>query len=188
MKNLKYHLTRYIGYNVLILLLAVVALVFLVLGVVSAFVTGETVAVPETVTVSASPIDAGGERYELRLSGVLMNQTNEDIKLEELLIAVEGNGHNETIVLEGLKLPSRMKYELTHTWEGSVAFDKVVSVNAVYGGETIALANYTSEIDLNIDLLFYWAIAAVSAMVGIYFFKQRYYLAQEDQMSQAAGE
>ena len=185
MKDFKQHLTRHVGHNVLILVMGIVTLLCLVLGVISEFTTNETVAVPETVTVSASPIDAGGEKYELRLFGVLMNQTNEEITIGELLIAVEGDGRNETVVLENVVLPSRMRYELAHTWEGSVAFDKVTSVNAVYQGETHPLANYTSGLDINADLLFYWAIAAVALMIGIYFFKQRYYLAQEDQMSQA---
>lgn len=185
---LKKHLTRHVGYNVLILLLGIAVIFFFVLGIVSAFGREETVAVPETVTVSASPIDADGGRYELRLQGQLRNNTDGQIRAEELLIVVEKDGRSETVVLTDLSLPSRALYEVLYTWESSVAFDQVTSVSIRYGGETYALSNYTSGITVNADLVFYWAIAAVFTAAGIYFLKQRYYLAEEDRMSESHGE
>ena len=178
-------LTRHVGYNVLLLLLGLGALALLVMGAVAAFGSEEPVAVPETVTVSASPIDAKGERYELRLRGRLQNNTDRNILAEELWIVVASNEASETIVLKDVSLPSRTPYELLYTWESAVAFDRVTSVSVRYGGETYPLSNYTSGLSLNADLLFYWAVAAVLMAVGVYFGKQRYYLAQQDRMAES---
>lgn len=186
--TLKKQLTRHVGYNVLILVLGIAALTFLVLGMVSAFGTSESVTVPETVTVSASPIDAKGERYELRLQGILRNNTDQTIRAEELLVVVEKDGRNETVVLTDLSLPSRAPYELSHKWESPAAFDRVMSVSIRYGGETYSLSNYTSGVTVNPDMVLYLVIAALFVAVGVYFVKQRYYLAEEDRMSESCEE
>ena len=67
--------TKHVGYNLLVLLCAALALTFLILSAVSLFLTegNEGVAVKEVFDVSSSPLDTTNQNFVSQLSGYLIN-------------------------------------------------------------------------------------------------------------------
>ena len=104
--ELKQQCKKYIGYNLLVLLCGVLALTFLVLTVVSLFLTegNEGIAVKEAFDVSSAPLDADGKNFVSQLSGYLINYEDEKANVESITVVVGNGREREEIKLDGLTL------------------------------------------------------------------------------------
>lgn len=188
--KLKQQSTQHIGFNVLVLLCAVLALTFLILTVVSAFSvqTNEGIAVKEVFDVSSAPLDAENQSFVSQLTGSLVNYENEQAKVERIIVVV-GNGRERAEVeLDGVTLYPRLAEEIRYDWKTSFDFDRVYSVTAVVNGEHISLANSTAEWSFNPNILLYGLLCALSCIGTVFTFKKRYYRYQEDEIEARKAE
>ena len=182
--------TKHVGYNLLVLLCAALALTFLILSVVSLFLTegNEGVAVKEVFDVSSSPLDTTNQNFVSQLNGYLINYENEKEDVESIIIVVGNGREREEIKLEGLTLHPRLAEEIRHEWKTSFDFDRIHSVSVVVDGERQLLANSTAEWEFNPNVLLYVLLCAVAAFATVFTFKKRYYRYQEDLMAERQEE
>ena len=182
--------TKHVGYNLLVLLCAALALTFLILSAVSLFLTegNEGVAVKEVFDVSSSPLDTTNQNFVSQLSGYLINYENEKEDVESIIIVVGNGREREEIKLEGLTLYPRLAEEIRHEWRTSFDFDRIHSVSVVVDGERQLLANSTAEWEFNPNVLLYVLLCAVAAFATVFTFKKRYYRYQEDMMAERQEE
>ena len=182
--------TKHVGYNLLVLLCAALALTFLILSAVSLFLTegNEGVAVKEVFDVSSSPLDTTNQNFVSQLSGYLINYENEKEDVESIIIVVGNGREREEIKLEGLTLYPRLAEEIRYEWKTSFDFNRIHSVSVVVDGERQLLANSTAEWEFNPNVLLYVLLCAVAAFGTVFTFKKRYYRYQEDLMAERKEE
>ena len=182
--------TKHVGYNLLVLLCAALALTFLIRSAVSLCLTegNEGVAVKEVFDVSSSPLDTTNQNFVSQLSGYLINYENEKEDVESIIIVVGNGREREEIKLEGLTLYPRLAEEIRHEWRTSFDFDRIHSVSVVVDGERQLLANSTAEWEFNPNVLLYVLLCAVAAFATVFTFKKRYYRYQEDMMAERQEE
>lgn len=181
----KSEIKKHIGYNVAVLLCALLAILFLVLAVVALFSIqqNEGIAVKEAFDVSSSALDAANQSFVTQLSGYLINYEDEKAQVEKILIVV-GNGRDrEEIELNGLMLYPRLAEEIRHEWKTNFNFDRIHSVTVVVGGERQLLANNTVEWEFDPSIVFYALLCVISCFGTVFAAKKRYYCYQEDQMA-----
>ena len=180
--ELKKQITKHIGYNLLVLLCAALAVVFLVMSVVALFsIEGnEGVAVKEAFDVSAAPLDAESQTFVAQLSGYLINYEDQKVEVENVIVVV-GNGRDrQELTLEGVTLHPRLSEEIRHEWKTQAAFDRVHSIWVVVDGERQLLANSTAEWNFDPNILLYAALCALACFGTVFTFKKRYYRYEED--------
>lgn len=177
---------KHIGYNLLVLLCALVALAFLAVSVVSLFSIGKSqgVAVKEEFRVSSSPLDTTNQNFVSQLSGYLINYEDEKAVVETITVVVGNGRERREIKLEGLTLYPRLAEEIRHEWKTDFNFDRIHSVSVTVEGESQVLANSTAEWEFNPNILIYALICAVACFATVFTFKKRYYRYQEDFMAE----
>ena len=177
---------KHIGYNLLVLLCALVALVFLAVSVVSLFSIGKSqgIAVKEEFRVSSSPLDATNQNFVSQLSGYLINYEDEKAVVKTITVVVGNGRERREIKLEGLTLYPRLAEEIRHEWKTDFNFDRIHSVSVTVEGESQVLANSTAEWEFNPNILIYALICAVACFATVFTFKKRYYRYQEDLMAE----
>lgn len=177
---------KHIGYNLLVLLCALVALVFLAVSVVSLFSVGKSqgIAVKEEFRVSSSPLDTTNQNFVSQLSGYLINYEDEKAVVETITVVVGNGRERREIKLEGLTLYPRLAEEIRHEWKTDFNFDRIHSVSVTVEGESQVLANSTAEWEFNPNILIYALICAVACFATVFTFKKRYYRYQEDLMAE----
>ena len=180
--ELKQQCKKYIGYNLLVLLCGVLALTFLVLTVVSLFLTegNEGIAVKEAFDVSSAPLDADGKNFVSQLSGYLINYEDEKANVESITVVVGNGREREEIKLDGLTLYPRLAEEIRYEWKTSFDFDRIHSVTVVADGQSQLLANNTVEWEFNPNVILYALLCALACFGTVFTFKKRYYRYQED--------
>lgn len=181
---------KHIGYNLLVLLCGVVAFTFLVLSVVSLFLTegSEGIAVKEAFDASSAPLDTTNQNFVSQLNGYIINYEDEKAEVESIIIVVGNGREREEVKLEGLMLYPRLAEEIRHEWKTSFDFDRVHSVSVVIDGERRLLANSTAEWEFNPNVLVYALICALACFGTVFTFKKRYYRYQEDLMAERTAE
>lgn len=180
--ELKKQTAKHVGYNILVLLCAVLALVFLVMSIVALFsIEGnEGVVVKEAFDVSAAPLDAENQNFVAQLSGYLINYEDEKAEVESIIVVV-GNGRDrQEITLEGITLHPRLSEEIRHEWRTQSSLDRVHSVSVVIDGERRLIANSTVEWSFDPNILLYAALCALACLGTVFTFKKRYYRYEED--------
>ena len=177
---------KHIGYNLLVLLCALVALAFLVVSVVSLFSVGKSqgIAVKEEFRVSSSPLDTTNQNFVSQLSGYLINYEDEKAVVETITVVVGNGRERREIKLEGLTLYPRLAEEIRHEWKTDFNFDRIHSVSVTVEGKSQVLANSTAEWEFNPNILIYALICAVACFATVFTFKKRYYRYQEDLMAE----
>lgn len=177
---------KHIGYNLLVVLCALVALAFLVVSVVSLFSVGKSqgIAVKEEFRVSSSPLDAANQNFVSQLSGYLINYEDEKAVVETITVVVGNGRERREIKLEGLTLYPRLAEEIRHEWKTDFNFDRIHSVSVTVEDESQVLANSTAEWEFNPNILIYALICAVACFATVFTFKKRYYRYQEDLMAE----
>lgn len=177
----------HIGQNIRILITGLCLIIILVGMVLSAIPAKQMgLIVTQTVAVSNSLVSVSEENYSCELQGILKNESEESISIEELVIRV-GDGKNEhTLTLQGFTLPPRMTQELFERWESECAFDRVLSVTARVNGETYELRNVTEGWNINGIT---WLLAGLSLLTAYLLYRAcmiRYYMYQEDRQKAQA--
>ena len=177
---------KHIGYNLLVLLCALVAVVFLAVSVVSLFSIGKSqgIAVKEAFRVSSSPLDTTNQNFVSQLSGYLINYEDEKTVVETITVVLGNGRERREIKLEGLTLYPRLAEEIRHEWKTDIDFDRVHSVSVTVDGESQLLANSTAEWEFNPNILVYALICAAACFATVFTFKKRYYRYQEDLMAE----
>ncbi|MBQ9784927.1 MAG: hypothetical protein IJW29_05460 [Clostridia bacterium] len=177
---------QHIKYNVAIIALGALALLFVVLALVAILpprsVTG--VSVKETIRVSSS-LDGDSKGYRSQLRGVIVNKSNERVKIDRLELVVSNGKDEKQIVLRDIVLAPRVVYDLQNAeneWEDAVAYDRVLSVTVVSGGEREVISNNTVGLRFDLAALLWTVLAVIDGILLVRVSKTRYYLAQEDRM------
>ena len=188
--ELKQQCKKYIGYNLLVLLCGILALTFLVLTVVSLFLTegNEGIAVKEAFDVSSAPLDADGKNFVSQLSGYLINYEDEKANVESITVVVGNGREREEIKLDGLTLYPRLAEEIRYEWKTSFDFDRIHSVTVVADGQSQLLANNTVEWEFNPNVILYALLCALACFGTVFTFKKRYYRYQEDLIAASGWE
>ena len=186
----KSEIKKHIGYNVALILCALLAIFFLVMALVALFSTQTEggIAVKETFDVSSSSLDAQNQNFVSQLSGKLINYEDEKAEIEKILIVVGNGKEREEIELDGTVLYPRLAEEIRHEWKTSFHFDRVHSVTVVMGGERQLLANSTAAWEFNPNILLYTLLCAISCFGTVFVAKKRYYRYQEDTMALDSAE
>ena len=180
----KNEIKKHIGYNIVLIVCALLAVTCLVLTVIALFSirSSEGIAVKEPFDVSSSPLDTTDQNFVTQLSGYLVNYEDKAQKVEKILIVV-GNGRDrETIELDGMTLHPRLAEEVRYEWKTSFNFDRIHSLTVVVEGERQLLANNTVEWEFNPNILFYTILCVLFGFGTVFVAKKRYYRYQEDQM------
>jgi hypothetical protein len=181
----KSEIKKHIGYNIAILLCALLAILCLVLAVVALFSTqsNEGIAVKEAFDVSSSPLDATNQSFVTQLSGYLINYEDEKTQVEKIIVVV-GNGRDrQEIELDGMMLYPRLAEEIRHEWQTNFNFNRIHSLTVVVGGERQLLANNTVEWEFDPNIVFYALLCAIACFGTVFATKKRYYRYQEDKMA-----
>ena len=186
----KSEIKKHIGYNVTLILCALLAVFFLVMTIVALFSTqiGEDIAVKEAFDVSSSSLDAQNQNFVFQLSGRLINYEDQKAEVEKILVVVGNGRERKEIELDGVVLYPRLAEEIRHEWKTSFSFDRVHSVTVVVGGERQLLANSTAEWEFNPNILLYALLCAISCFGTVFAAKKRYYRYQEDRMALDSAE
>ena len=181
---------KHIGYHVAILACIVLEIFFLIMLILSILppTQKERIEVPTPLGVSTSAIHQDGGEYVLQLSGSLIYRGEGNLRIDRLLVTLGDGEIQEIIEVDGFVLHSKVEREVFFEWTGDTSFDRVHSVVAVQGEKRISLANTTSSIGLNFNVILYAVLGAAVILIGIYLGKQRYYLAQEDRMKEKASD
>jgi hypothetical protein len=186
----KDEIKKHVGYNIGMILCALLAIACLVLSIVALFSTqrNEGIAVKEAFDVSSAPLDAVNQNFVTQLSGYIVNYEDEKAQVDKILVVV-GNGRDrEQIELDGMVLYPRLAEEIRHEWKTSFNFDRIHSVTVVVDGENRLLANNTVEWEFNPNVILYVLLCAVSCLGTVIVSKKRYYRYQEDQMLSSSTE
>ena len=186
----KSEIKKHVGYNIIAILCALLAVTLLVLAVVALFSTQRNrgIAVKEAFDVSSSPLDTTNQNFVTQLSGYIVNYEDEKAQVDKILVVV-GNGRDrEQIELEGMVLYPRLPEEIRHEWKTSFNFDRIHSVTVVVDGESRLLANNTVEWEFNPNVILYVLLCAVSCLGTAIASQKRYYRYQEDQMLSSSTE
>ena len=130
-------MTKHIGQNLLILLLALLTLgltLLLILDLIPADASG--MEVKEKVAVSSALVQADGDIYISSLRGSLRNTTDNILEIDKITVVV-GNedGQSKTLTFEKLTVLPRTDLELTHQWESNIAYDRISSITVFVDGE-----------------------------------------------------
>ncbi len=184
---LKRQIKKHVGYNIAVILCALLAVALLVMTVVSAFSIGgqKGVAVKEMFDVSSSSLDGYDSQqrhFVSQISGYLINYDDQKADVERIVIVVGDGKNRQTIELEGLVLYPRLSEEITHEWQTSFNYDRIHSVTVTYNGEDVRLANSTAEWELDPSMFLYALLCAVACYVTVFLGKKRYYRYQEDEI------
>lgn len=181
----KKELTKHVGYNIAMLLCAVLSIFFLVLTIIAlfSFQKNEGIAVKEVFDVSSSPLDSTNQNFVIQLSGYLINYEDRAQKVEKILVVVGDGRERKEMELEGLTLYPRLAQEIRHEWKADFAFNRVHSVSVVQNGQQSMLANHTAEWEFNPNGILYAVLCAISCFGTVFVSKKRYYRYQEDQMA-----
>lgn len=186
----KSEIKKHVGYNIIAILCALLAVTFLVLALVALFSTQHNrgIAVKEAFDVSSSPLDTTNQNFVTQLSGYIVNYEDEKAQVDKILVVV-GNGRDrEQIELDGMVLYPRLSEEIRHEWKTSFNFDRIHSVTVVVDGESRLLANNTVEWEFNPNVILYVLLCAVSCLGTAIVSQKRYYRYQEDQMLSSSTE
>ena len=177
---------RHIRYNVAILVSGALALLFAVLAVLALLpertVTG--VEIKETIRVSSS-LDGDSEGYRSQLRGVIVNKSNERVKIDRLELVVSNGQDEKLVVLRDITLSPRLIYDMQEAdceWEDRVAYDRVLSVTVVSGEVREQISNNTVGLQFDLAALLWAVLTVIDVIFLVRFSKMRYYLAQEDRM------
>jgi len=169
-------------YTVAAALTALVALVFAILFVITLLPVGvESVRVGDVIRISASPLDAGGERYLLQVRGSLINETDESVTLDGITLTVSDGKTRGDVTVKGVTLTPRLAVELTDSWEGEVPFDRVDAVHVTLDGREVRVENRAQSV-IGADTVVMLVVAIAFALLCTGFVKQRYYIYQEERM------
>ncbi len=186
----KHEIKKHIGYNIALIVCALLAITCLVLAVVALFSirSGEGIAVKEALDVSTSALDATDQNFVAQLRGSLVNYEDKAQKVEKILVVVGNGKHREEIELDGMTLHPRLAEEVFYEWKTSFDFDRIHSLTVVVEGERQLLANNTAEWEFNPNILLYAILCALSCFGTVFLSKKRYYRYQEDLMALAREE
>ncbi len=180
-------ITKHIGQNLLILLLALLTLgltFLLILDLIPADFSGFEV--KEKVTVSSSSISAGGDAYISSVRGSLRNTTDKEIEVEKITLVVSNEkGESKTLEIEGETIRPRTDLELSYLWEGTTAYDRISSVTLTVDGEEDLIPNSPKTFFLNASTIICGVLIAVSVFFLVWVCKVRYYMYQEDKAENA---
>ena len=180
--ELKKQIAKHVGYNLLVLLCAVLAVVFLVMSIVALFsIEGnEGIMVKEAFDVSSAPLDAANQSFVAQLNGYLINYEDQKTEVENVIVVI-GNGRDrQELTLEGITLHPRLAEEIRYEWKTHLNFDRVHSVWVVVNGERQLLANSTAEWNFDPNILLYAALCALACFGTVFTFKKRYYRYEEE--------
>lgn len=182
--NWKNEIKKHIGYNVAVILCAVLAIFFLVMTVISAFsVKGEEgIAVKEAINVSSAPLDPANQKFTSQVSGYLINYEDEKTQVDKILVVVGNGRERETIELDGMMLYPRLPAEIRYEWKTSFDFDRIHSLTVVVEGQHRLLENNTIGWEFNPNILLYGLLCAICCLSTVFVAKKRYYRYQEDQL------
>lgn len=174
-----------IGYNIGVIVLGALELFFAVMLILSLIppVNSFGVEVRETLAVSSSVLDAKKGRYVSQLSGSLINKGDKDLDLDAIRITVSNGAETKEILLEDVKLPSRLEQELFYEWEDTRMYDRVPRVEVIAGEHEEQLSNSTAGMVLDLNVLLWLMLCVVGGIFLTHVIKQRYYLAQEASMN-----
>lgn len=188
MKEWKKELTRHVGYNLAVLLCMLLALFCAVMSLLSLFGMnrGGGIEVKERFEVSSSALDATYENNVAQISGYLVNSGNEKVVVDRVTVVVGDGKAREEIELEGFTLYPRLPQEVFFEWKTSFYFDYVHSVTVEHDGYAERIANSSADWEFNPNVMLYAVLCMISAFVGVFFAKKRFYRWQEDQMASRA--
>lgn len=169
-------------YTVAGALCALLSLALAVLFVITLLPVGfDGVHAVEAVSVSSSPTDATEARYHVQVRGILLNDGDEPLAVDTLILNVSDGRRRETVKLAGFDLHSRLSHDLLYEWESDFAPDRVDAVYLSVDGEERRLEN-SAETLIGTDTVVTLALALLAALAALAFFKQMYYLHQEEEM------
>lgn len=173
---------KHIGQNLLIAGLGVLTILLTLLLILELIPVGvSALEVEQKISVSSSPINVTDKTYVSAISGIMSNPTNDAVRVESFRVTVSNeDGDRKLVELDGCVMPPRTSYELEQIWEGVTAYDAVIRVEAVVGGEILSISNSESEVDVGGLSIIYAALLLLSVGFLIHACKIRYYMYQED--------
>ena len=175
-------MTKHLLQNLWILLLALLTLglaFLLVLDMIPAGASG--LEVKERVEASSALISADSNIHISSVQGFLRNKTAETVEVEKITVVVsDDKGNTKTLELPGAKVLPHTQLEISHSWESTIAFDRVHSVTVTVDGEEDLLPNTPRTFILNASTIVYLVLTGISAFFLVWVCKVRYYMYQED--------
>ncbi len=171
--------------NLIIVGLALLCLLFGLLTCLELIPTNPSgLEVQEEIRVSSSMLNYNDKTYVFELYGTIYNPTDATVNIQNLKVTVsDGDGHTETLTLEGMLLPPRTKWEIGHRWEGTTVYDRVAQVTVVSEGGEDLIPNTESAVKGSGMALIYLALLLMTAGILVRRCKLRYYTYQEDRMA-----
>ena len=139
--------------------------------------------VKEQIRISASSLSGAEEEekeYLCQLSGVLINSSDEGIRIDHVTVAVSDGEIRKGLVLEGFYLPARTEQAIAGSLTGATEYNRVTDVYVTVNGEEIRLTNESlGEQSLGWVPVLYLVLLAGVALLIVRACKIRYYLHQE---------
>lgn len=122
----------------------------------------------DAITVSPSLINSSSNTYQLLVSGTLFNDSDKAITVDSLKIKVKkGSQSHDLDIPLSVTLGPRAEYPLSHSAEGTQAFEQVVSVSASVGGASIAISEPKTPIFGTVTLL----LLALTLVLGYFCYR-----------------
>ena len=168
--------------NLKILALGILTLACLIVTVISAIPEKEAdLIMQEPFLVSSSQILANSDQYSTQITGVIKNTTGKPIVLQDVLVKIS-DGKTEVVKsLGGVTLPPRTTWSYLDKWESAGNFNRVQSIQAVVGGEEVAVSNATSAVAFKGSTVIGLVACVGLGLLLTHACKIRYYMMQEDQ-------
>ena len=175
-------MTKHIGQNLLILLLALLTLgltFLLILDLIPADASG--LEVKEQADASSALVQAGGNIYTSSLRGTLKNTTDNNLEVDKITVVVSNkDGQSKTLEFQEITVLPHADLDLSYQWESSVSYDRVTSITVFVDGEEDLIPNAERTFFLRASTIVYGVLVAIAAFFLVWVCKVRYYMYQED--------
>ena len=170
-----------------IALLGVLAILLVLLLALELFSgSDEDIAVKERIEISAallSGADDAKQEYLCQLRGMLINRSDEGIRIDHVTVAVSDGDARKGLVIEGIYLPARTEWEIGGNLESELGYDRVTDVYVTVNGEETRITNQSmGGQSLGWVPVLYLALLLGVALLLVRACKIRYYLHQESLM------
>lgn len=163
--------------TLLVVLFAALALFGAFLTVLSLIPEADGLTVRETVTVTASRVNADGAEWQLEARGRLRNTADKTIRVERITLTVKGSATATLELTEPFTLAPRADYDLILVGTAPHATEGRPEITATVDGDEVYLRN-PAETPLAATLI-PLALTVLFAILTLRAVKTRRYLAEE---------
>lgn len=139
--------------------------------------------VKECFEVASFAVDSTGVRFISSLHGSFQNDSGETLAVEDVTVLLSDGKIRREVSLDDFTLPARREQTFELNFEGDLAVNTVVRIEASVNGERTVLENQGATGGVGGVPILYLVLLIPSVLLCVRAVRVRYYLWQESQLT-----